>query len=432
MINGYEIRKVYNEEILYLDISFDSEFAKMNFKDKKIRLDKIVSDFIKKNNIKFKGATVALLAGGMVMGYVILNDNMKYTVNHLDKYTTTIVQNSNEELLVNNIDDNINLENEIKDKKEENSNVQNKSTNDNKNSVTVNKQNTKSKTSTTNKMTVEVKTEKDVVKDEDNKNYITIKRSSGLITNIEIEEYVIGVVGAEMPASFNEEALKAQAIIARTYAVSILNKGKILTDTSSTQNYKDNNELKKMWGANYDKYYQKIKNAVNDTKGLYLTYEGKIIDAVYHSTSNGQTENAEYVWGTAKPYLVSVDSPYDTTNKSFNYEKFIAYADLSKKLNMDINENTEINIISKTAGNRIEKIEINNKSYTGVQIRNLLGLRSADFEISMEDNGISFKTKGYGHGVGLSQYGANGMAKANYNYEQILKHYYTGVKLTKI
>ena len=267
---------------------------------------------------------------------------------------------------------------------------------------------------------------------EDNKNYITIKRSNGLITNLEIEEYVIGVVGAEMPASFDEEALKAQAVIARTYAVSSLNKGKILTDNSSTQNYKDNEELKKMWGNNYNKYYQKVKNAVDDTKGIYLTYNGQIIDAVYHSTSNGQTENAKYVWGTSKPYLVSVDSTYDTSNKSFNYEKFIAYADLSKKLNMEINFDTNFNIISKTAGNRIDKIQINDKTYTGVELRNLLGLRSADFEITKEENGINFKTKGYGHGVGLSQYGANGMAKAGYNYQEILTHYYTGVKLTKI
>lgn len=420
MINGYEIRKVYNEEILYLDISFDTEFAKLNAKNKKIKLDEIVSDFIQKNNIKFKGITVALLAGGMVMGYVILNDNLKYAVNNLDKYTTTIVQKTNDELLRKNVSDNINLESEIKDKKEETLNVQNVTNNTIKDD-----KNTNIKTNTNNTK-VEVKTKKD------NNNYITIKRSSGLITNIEVEEYVIGVVGAEMPASFNEEALKAQAIIARTYAISLLNKGKILTDTSTTQNYKDNNELKKMWGANYNKYYQKIKNAVNNTKGLYLTYDGKIIDAVYHSTSNGQTENAEYVWGTSKPYLVSVDSPYDTTNKSFNYEKFITYNDLSKKLNMDINENSVINIISKTQGNRIEKIEINNKTYSGVQIRNLLNLRSADFELSLEDDGIIFKTKGYGHGVGMSQYGANGMAKAGYNYEQILKHYYKGVKLTKI
>ena len=420
MINGYEIRKVYNEEILYLDISFDTEFAKLNAKNKKIKLDEIVSDFIQKNNIKFKGITVALLAGGMVMGYVILNDNLKYAVNNLDKYTTTIVQKTNDELLRKNVSDNINLESEIKDKKEETLNVQNVTNNTIKDD-----KNTNIKTNTNNTK-VEVKTKKD------NNNYITIKRSSGLITNIEVEEYVIGVVGAEMPASFNEEALKAQAIIARTYAISLLNKGKILTDTSTTQNYKDNNELKKMWGANYNKYYQKIKNAVNNTKGLYLTYDGKIIDAVYHSTSNGQTENAEYVWGTSKPYLVSVDSPYDTTNKSFNYEKFITYNDLSKKLNMDINKNSVINIISKTQGNRIEKIEINNKTYSGVQIRNLLNLRSADFELSLEDDGIIFKTKGYGHGVGMSQYGANGMAKAGYNYEQILKHYYKGVKLTKI
>ncbi len=192
MINGYEIRKVYNEEILYLDISFDTEFAKLNAKNKKIKLDEIVSDFIQKNNIKFKGITVALLAGGMVMGYVILNDNLKYAVNNLDKYTTTIVQKTNDELLRKNVSDNINLESEIKDKKEETLNVQNVTNNtikDNKN--------TNIKTNTNNRK-VEVKTKKD------NNNYITIKRSSRLITNIEVEEYVIGVVGAEMPASFNE------------------------------------------------------------------------------------------------------------------------------------------------------------------------------------------------------------------------------------
>ena len=412
MINGYVIRKVYNEEILYLDISFDNEFAKLSSKNKKIKLDKLVNDYIKKNNIKFKGVTVALLTSGMLMGYVIINNPQSHSsVNNIDKYTTSIVQNNNEDIMVSNNDfeiENISKESEnvIKETNKKTSNANTtKSIVSNKNS---NKEDSK----------IEVKTEKDIVNDEkDSKNYITIKRSNGLITNIELEEYVIGVVGAEMPASFNEEALKAQAVIARTYAVSVLNQGKILTDTSSTQNYKDNSELKKMWGSNYDKYYEKIKNAVNDTKGI--------------STSNGQTENAEYVWGTSKPYLVSVDSPYDTTNKSFYYEKFIAYADLTKAFNMEINEDTKINIISRTVGERVEKISIDNKTYTGIEIRTLLGLRSADFEIIKNENGINFKTKGYGHGVGLSQYGANGMAKAGASYEQILTHYYTGVKLTK-
>ncbi len=427
MINGYVIKKVYNEEILYLDISFDEEFAKLNKESKKVKLDKLITDYIKKNNIKFKGATVALMVSGMFMGYVVLN-NPAPESNQINRYTTTIIQNKDDKL-ASLVNEKLNTKKEEVVKEEAKTIKENNTIKTSKKTQTV-KKSTSYKKSTSSK--VEVKTEEDIEKEKDNKNYITIKRSNGLITNIEIEEYVIGVVGAEMPASFNEEALKAQAIIARTYAVSVLNKGKILTDTSSTQNYKDNNELKKMWGSNYDKYYNKIKRAVNDTKGIYLTYDGKIIDAVYHSTSNGQTESAEYVWGTSKPYLVSVSSPYDTTNKSFNYEKFIAYADISKKLNMDINENTEIKVLSKTAGDRIEKISINNKIYSGVELRSLLSLRSADFEITKEENGLSFKTKGYGHGVGMSQYGANGMAKTGSSYKEILTHYYKGVKLTKM
>ena len=427
MINGYVIRKVYNEEILYLDISFDNEFAKLNAKDKKIKIDEIVKDYISKNNIKFKGATVALLTSGMLMGYVIMNNNRP--VNNSLNYTTSIVQNN--DLMISSNGESINNEeiDNVINYEQINTNVKTE-IKENKTNTTKNTSSKSGSSKKENKSKVEVKTDDDI-SDKEN-NYIIIKRSNGLITNIEIEEYVIGVVGAEMPASFNEEALKAQAIIARTYAVSVLNQGKILTDTSSTQNYKDNEELKKMWGSNFDKYYQKIKNAVNNTKGIYLTYNGKIIDAVYHSTSNGQTENAEYVWGTNKPYLVSVDSPYDTTNKSFYYEKFIAYADLTKAFNIEINKNTLIDIISRTTGNRVEKIIIDNQTYSGTQVRALLSLRSADFEIIKNENGITFTTKGYGHGVGLSQYGANGMAKSGYNYEQILTHYYTGVKLTKI
>ena len=429
IIYSYSIKKVYNEEILYLDISFEQEFAKLNSKNKKVKLNDIVSNFIKNNNIKFKGTTVALMAGSMMMGYIILNNETKAnTINPLN-YTTNIVESytpKTANLIINKYNEEIKEEKTTETKEAINKNISKKiNSTTSKNSVTTTKK----------EPIVEVKEEPIIEKreeKEESKNYITMKRSNGLITNIEIEEYVIGVVGAEMPASFNEEALKAQAVIARTYAVSTLKKGKILTDNSSTQNYKDNSELKKMWGSNYDKYYQKIKNAVNDTKGIYLTYNDKIIDAVYHSTSNGQTENAEYVWGAYKPYLVSVESEYDSSNKSFNYEKFIAYADLSKKINMDININTNFNIISKTAGDRVDKIQINDKKYTGVELRNLLGLRSADFKITKEENGISFKTKGYGHGVGLSQYGANGMAKAGYNYREILTHYYTGVKLTKI
>lgn len=278
----------------------------------------------------------------------------------------------------------------------------------------------------------DIETNNSQEKIEDNNIYVTIHRSNGQIINLELEEYIIGVVGAEMPASFNIEALKSQAILARTYALKSIDKGKTLTDNSSTQNYKNNDELKKFWGKDFDKYYSKIKNAVNSTKGLYLSYNGSKIDAIYHSTSNGQTEDAVNVWGNSFPYLVSVESKYDTTNKSFEMEKFISYPDLSIKLNMEINNFTNINILGRTSGNRIDSIEINGHVYSGVKIRSLLGLRSSDFDITKSDTGITFKTRGYGHGVGMSQYGANGMANAGYTYNQILKHYYNGVTINHV
>ena len=235
-----------------------------------------------------------------------------------------------------------------------------------------------------------------------------------------------------MPASFSEQALMAQAIIARTYALKSLENNKTLTDNSTTQNYKDNSELRKVWGSSYDFYYSKIKNAVLNTKGIYLTYNGKIIDAVYHSTSNGYTEDAKNVWGNSFPYLVSVESPYDSTNKNFESQKFFTYEEISSKLKINITEETNFSILSYTSSSRVENIEIDGNIYTGLQIRNILGLRSTDFQIEKSDTGIIFITKGYGHGVGLSQYGANGMAKNGYSYDQILKHYYKGITINHL
>ena len=160
----------------------------------------------------------------------------------------------------------------------------------------------------------------------------------------------MGVVGAEMPASFHNQALMAQAIIARTYALKANSKGQILSDNESTQSYKDNDELKSLWGSSYNAYYNKIKGAVISTKGMYLTYNGEYIDAVYHSTSNGKTEDSSNVWGNYFPYLVSVESPYDSLNPSFSQDKTITYQELSTKLNTDINIDTDFFIQSKTSG----------------------------------------------------------------------------------
>ena len=217
-----------------------------------------------------------------------------------------------------------------------------------------------------------------------------------------------------MPASFNIEALKAQAIIARTYTIKALNTGKKLTDTTSTQVYKTDSELKSTWGSNYNTYYNKIKKAVDTTKDLILTYKGILIEAVYHSTSNGKTEDSSNVWKNSFPYLVSVDSPYDITNKNFKTTIFFTYNELSNKLNTTINYDTTFNIIHNESG-RVSTITFNDITLTGVEFRSKLGLRSSDFILEKTNEGINITTKGYGHGVGMSQYGANGMANNGSN-----------------
>ena len=255
---------------------------------------------------------------------------------------------------------------------------------------------------------------------------VTVYRNNGKIINLELEEYVLGVVGAEMPASFNIEALKAQAILARTYALKSIKNGKKLTDTVSTQAYKDNFELQKLWKNDYTKYYEKIKKAVNETKGKVILYNNEYIDAVYHSTSNGKTENSKNVWKNSLPYLVSVDSSWDKNVKSYKKETIFEINEFCNILKLDVEEPITYEIIHNETG-RVRQITINNKTFSGTEFRNLLKLRSTDFEIEINDEKVKVTTYGYGHGVGMSQYGANEMAKQGYSYIQILKHYYTGV-----
>jgi len=261
----------------------------------------------------------------------------------------------------------------------------------------------------------------------------TIKfNNNGVTSNIDLEEYVIGVVAAEMPAAFHSEALKAQAVVARTYAMKKSSQGIILVNSTSHQVYYTTTQMKSMWGSSYSTYYNKIKNAVNATKGQVLKYNGTYIDALYFSMSNGKTELPSYVWSTNYPYLQVVSSSWDENISAAKYTINMTYAKLSGKLGVTVNEDSEIKILSRTAGDRVNEISIAGKTFTGVKVRSLLGLRSADFTITKTSSGVSITTKGFGHGVGMSQYGANGAAKSGYTYKQILKHYYSGVSLVSI
>jgi len=264
---------------------------------------------------------------------------------------------------------------------------------------------------------------------------VRIKRNENIV-EVPLEEYIIGVVSAEMPASFEVEALKAQAVAARSYVLTKMEQNKDLeydvVDTVSHQVYLNEEELKNKWQNKYDEYSNKIKEAVLDTKGEILTYDGEVIEAFFFSTSSGYTENCEEVFMEALPYLRSVDSHYDQISPAYNSNVTMSLSDFYTNLGLSYNEELNIEVISTTSTGRIRKIKINGTVFTGNQMTAKLKLKSTFFNIEKNGNNITINTKGYGHGVGMSQYGANGMAQVGYTYDSILKHYYSGVEIIKI
>lgn len=265
------------------------------------------------------------------------------------------------------------------------------------------------------------------------------RSSTNQIETLPLEEYVIGVVASEMPPDFEFEALKAQAITARTYITShLLNGDKSnvpggadVTDTTSFQVYKSEADLKKLYGKNYN--WDKIAKAVKATEGEILTYKEKPIYAFFFSTSNGYTENAEDYWENQVPYLKSVESPWDSEAPKFESQTTLSIDEFQNKLGITIDKSGDIGeIIAYTPGKKIAKIEIGGKEFTGREIREKLGLRSTAFKWVRKGDSITITTEGYGHGVGMSQYGANGMAKEGKNYQDIVNHYYQGVAISDV
>lgn len=250
------------------------------------------------------------------------------------------------------------------------------------------------------------------------------------VVNLDLEEYVTGVVACEMPASFEIEALKAMAVAARTYALYKIetNSNYKLSTTTKDQCYITIDSMKKKWGNDYDKYYNRIKTSVEDTKNEKMTYNNKTIIAFYFSISNGYTENCENVFSQKLDYLKSVDSKWDS-NYSYK-EKTVEFdeKDFLNKLGISDDRIKSIDI-DRSSTNRVNCITINGKEYRGTRFRSLLGLRSTDFEITNDNSKVYINTKGYGHGVGMSQYGANEMAKNGFTYDEILKYYYTGIEI---
>ena len=237
-----------------------------------------------------------------------------------------------------------------------------------------------------------------------------------------------------MPLEFDDEALKAQSVAARTYVLKQMDNNKLkdydVVDTVMNQVYLDSNELKEKYS---DIEIDKIKKIVSATKGEYLTYNNEIAQALFFSTSVGKTENSEEVFSEAVPYLVSVDSSWDEdVSPVFNDSKKFKLNNFLSLLNLKSNNKVVTKVLETTSTGRIKKIIINEREFSGSDVYKNLGLRSTYFKIEQEGEYVIVYTKGYGHGVGMSQYGALAMARRGHNYNEILNYYYKGTELKKV
>ncbi len=267
---------------------------------------------------------------------------------------------------------------------------------------------------------------------------IRVKRvNGGSIDSIGLEEYIVGVLAGEMPIYFELEALKAQAVAARSYALKRMEYNKNneydVVDSIMNQVYLDRDYLKEAWGSSYTSNINKLIRAVNETSGEYLDYDGGIADALFFSTSNGYTENSDVVFSFDVPYLKSVDSKWDESVSSvFHSSITISVSDFLQKMKISNSDKVVFSDIVKSDTGRVISININGVDFKGMDVYNNLGLKSLDFSLEQVGSNVVINTSGYGHGVGMSQYGALGMAKNGYNYRDILFHYYTGVTIKKI
>lgn len=257
---------------------------------------------------------------------------------------------------------------------------------------------------------------------------VTISYPDGHQENLDLDDYLIGVVAGEMPITFEDEAIKAQIVASRTYVIS---RNYQVDTTTKTQVYLTKQQMQENWQDQYDKNYEHLKMLVQQTTDEVLTYQGEYISALFFSSSNGYTENSEdYFQASAKPYLRSVKSPFeqDTCPNLIRTKNFL-FTQINELFGFIVDS---IEIQSYYESHHVKSVKVNDQIYSGRQIRELLQLASTDFTITQDDQGYTFMTTGSGHGVGMSQYGANGMALLGYSYQEILQYYYQGVEITKI
>jgi len=373
MIIGHKYIIENNKKVLVLKLDYNQELAgkrKKSFKEE-------IINYIKNNKLIITSGIIILAVGNIAIAKIHLDTNDLKTKHNFitDKIIVELTdyeiknnqENSNEEIKEETLPPQTNNNNSIPQ--------------DNLPTITPP---TIEPPKEENNQTIEKPTI-------NNSNLITIYRTNGQVLTLELEEYIIGVVAAEMPASFHIEALKAQAIVARTYTLKRLKEGKTLTDDVNTQSYIDINQMKAKWNNEFDYYYQKIKSATESTKGQAIYYNGNYIDAVYHSTNNGYTLDSVEVWQNNIPYLKSVESPWDLESRYYNQT---TQKDINTILNIFNQKDPTIEIIERNQNGYVKYIKVGNIIVTGKEFRTKLSLASTDFNIIRNDQTLTINTKG--------------------------------------
>ena len=291
-------------------------------------------------------------------------------------------------------------------------------------------------------------TEENTQEQQENRTIRLLHATTGEIEEVNLDEYLYGVVSAEMPANYETEALKAQAVVARTYTIYQMrhNSNKhenadICDNYACCQAWISKEDRISKWnGEEAESNWTKIEEAVNSTTGKIVTYNGEPINAFFHSNSGGVTESSVNIWGGIDyPYLKSVETAGEDGYKQYTSQVEISKQDLVNRLKekyqdceIDYSQENCIQILEYTSSGRVKTIKFGNKEIAGTEARSILGLKSTNFTFSINGDIVTFSVTGYGHGVGMSQTGADSMAKSGANYEEIIKHFYTNVEITEI
>ena len=290
--------------------------------------------------------------------------------------------------------------------------------------------------------------EDSAVVQQENKKIRLLHSATNEVEELSLDEYLYGVVSSEMPASYELEALKAQAVVARTYTIYQMrhnaNKHEnadICDNYACCQAWISKDDRLSKWNSDEaENNWNKILEAVNSTTGKIVTYNGELINAFFHSNSGGVTESSVNIWGGIDyPYLKSVETAGEEIYKQYNSQVQYSKQELLNKIKekypeceIDFSQEDCVKILEYTSSGRVKTIKFGNKEIAGTEARSILGLKSTNFSFSIEGEQITFSVTGYGHGVGMSQTGADAMAKAGANYEEIIKHFYTDVKITEL